>query len=290
MSACFHSQIQRVLIGAGESIISAGRVGPRGVNLLFEIILQTLLGLLAVYFSILLLRSGRYWKILLGILLMAAGIVFTLTAGEILMAVFGYLPGVGAVKAALIGVFPYVIAGSFMAWLAYVFLAFYCRLGILGVLWGAFSSKPPSRSDHLEVAKNNALRDQFFWLIASVIVVLTGFLISLQAWLHQDLFAANMDVMIIAIVWAYVVPPLVIHTWLKKPDEILALKGMRSFQNLGGSISDYKELIAVMDDLHGEELKRQLDEMITEGLTRALLDQTVSEAQGAPKAETKKQA
>ncbi|MFH1393502.1 MAG: hypothetical protein ABII71_02230 [Candidatus Micrarchaeota archaeon] len=248
--------------------------------MLFEMIVQTFLGILAVYFSLILLGTRKPWKMILGIVLMAGGLAFTLDAGEFLMWLLGYVPAMGVVKSFLASAFPIVVAGSFLAWLAYVFLAYISRLSTLRILWAAFTSKAPSRADHLEAAKNNALKDQFFWLVASFVVVLIGLIISIQIWTRIDTFYTNSSVLIIALVWAYVIPPLVIHTWLRKPDEINALKELKNFQGLPvNKISDYKELIAVMDEIKDERLKLRLDEIIVDGLSKALIDSSDSKSQ-----------
>jgi|GEM_PF-5191809 len=261
---------------AGRIKICAGEK-HYGVNVLFELVLQTFLGVMAVYFSLILLGTRKPWKMVLGVILMAGGLAFTLNAGEFLMWLLGYVPAVGLVKSLLFALLPIIIAGSFIAWAGYVFLAYISRLSTVKILLDAFRSKSPSRADHLEAAKRNALKDQFFWLIASFVVTLIGLVISIQSWLHQDLFQSNSELMIVSLVWAYVVPPLVIHTWLRKPDEVRALKELKNFQSLpAGKISDYKELIAVMDEIKDEQLKCQLDEMIVDGLSKALIDSTGS--------------
>ena len=251
--------------------------------MLFEIIVQTFLGVLAIYFSVLLLRSRKYWKMIIGIALMAAGIVFTFTTGEILMALMGYLPESGTIKQFLLPLFPYAVAAAFVAWLAYVALAYFHRLRTFGILWEAFRSKR-SRSDHLEAAKTNALRNQFVWLVISLGVTLMALLIISTAWSHQDILNKDMTVMIIGLVWVFVVPPLVIHTSLKKPDEILALKDMKSLANVKTEMmGDYRELIAVMDEIKDERLKRQLDGLIIDGLAVALIEHRASEEKSAQK-------
>ncbi len=245
--------------------------------MLFEMIVQTFLGVIAIYFSLKLLRSRRAWKLMLGILLMGAGVAFTLTTGEFLMWLLGYVPAVGLVKSVLIVAFPFLVAGSFLAWLAYVFFAFVSRLGTISVLLGAFKAKY-SKADHVAVAKNNALKDQMFWLVACLVVTIIGLIISIQSWFSMDTFSSNSGIMIIALVWAYAVPPLVIHSWLKKPEEIMALKQLAGLQGIKDEkISDYRELIAVMDEIKDEELKAHLDEIIVEGLTKALIQQKLSD-------------
>ncbi len=240
--------------------------------MLFEIIVQTFLGVLAIYLSILMLRSGQRWKMLIGIIFMAAGLVFTLTSGEILMELMGYVPQAGALKLFLAGMFPFAIGASVLAWLLYVIVAYFSRLETFGILWTAMNTKVESKSDHLTVAKNNALKDQFMWLIISLEITLIAIFLSGLIWMRQEMFETNMDVMVIALVWVFVVPPLVIHTTLKKPHEIKILKDMKSIKNVKTrKLADYRELIAVMDEITDENLRNQLDDLIVNGLTETLI-------------------
>jgi len=261
---------------AGQKEIKIGwkdTIEKRGEFLLFELIVQAFLGAVAIFFSIPLLRSGKYWKIALGIVLMAAGVLFTFSSGDILMSITGLISESLNVKQILAPFFPYVIGAAFVAWLCYVSIAFLSRLNMLGTLWAAFKSKPAKAEDYLETAKRNALRDQFFWLVFSFTSALVALVIISVAWLNQSLFQSSMELMVVAMVWVFVVPPMIIHTAMKKPREILALKEMKNLQSIKSEkISDYRELMAVMDEIKDEDLKKRLDEVIIDGLSEALTE------------------
>jgi hypothetical protein len=236
-------------------------------------LVQAFLGVIGFYFAIRFLSSPKTWEKGLGIILMAAGIAFTLNAGEFIAYLLGGIPAVGTVKKVLFDLFPVIVIGSFIAWIGYMAYALYTRLDVLGILWDSFSKRTKTEDDLLEAAKDNALRDQFFWFVAVLTVSAIALVISTQLWFYQGVFSSRMEIMIIALVWAYVIPPLVIHTWLKKPHEITAIRHLRGFGTIKSNrINDYRELLAVMDEIKDENLKKKLDNIIVEGLSSALIN------------------
>lgn len=237
-------------------------------------LIEIFLGALAIFLSIPLLRSGKLWKAGLGLVLMASGVFFTFNSGDMLMMVVGFIPQSLDIKARFAPLYPFAIGAAFIAWLGYVIIALQSRLTVIGILLSAFTYRKTGSEDYLEVAKSNALRDQFFWLMVSVISALIALVILFVTWANQSLFQSSMELMITALVWVFVVPPLVIHTSLKKPHEILAIHGMKSLSSFKSDrVNDYRELIAVMDSVEDESLKGKLDEIIIDGLSDALCDE-----------------
>lgn len=241
--------------------------------MLFELLIQSFISALALGLAILLIASKKYWKMLLGIVLLAVGLFFAMNTGEFLMWFLGYVPEFGLVKATLAFFFPYVVGVSFIAWLAYVSIAYLSRLKVLPVLWNAYISKQPPRHDHFEAAKRNALRDQFLWLMVSFVVSITALAITVLIWTHMDLIYQNAEVMLVAIAWVFVFPPLVIHAGLKKPAAVLAIKELKDLHSIKSEkLSGYRELIAAMDEIKDEELKAQLDNLIIDGLAKNITE------------------
>jgi len=236
--------------------------------------IEIFLGAIAIFLSIPLLRSGKLWKAGLGLVLMASGVFFTFNGGDMLMAIGGFIPHTLDIKARFAPLYQFAVGAAFIAWLGYVSIAFFSRLSVIGILFSAFTYRKTGSEDYLESAKSNALRDQFFWLLVSVISALVALVILFVSWTNQSMFQSSMDLMIIALIWVFVVPPLVIHTSLKKPHEILAISGMKSLSTIkSGRINDYRELIAVMDSVGDESLKGKLDEIIIDGLSYALCEE-----------------
>ncbi len=241
--------------------------------MLLEIFIEVFFGAIAIFLSIPLLRSGKLWKAGLGLVLMGSGVFFTFNGGNILMAFLGLIPQSLDIKARFAPFFPMAVGAAFIAWLGYVTISFFSRLGVIGILFSAFAYKQTGKEDYLESAKMNALRDQFFWLIMSFVTALIALVIISMAWVSPSLFMSNMELMVIALVWVFVVPPLFIHTSLKKSGEIVAIRGMKNLQALKGErVDDYRELIAVMDEVKDENLKGQLDRIIIDGLSEAIME------------------
>lgn len=236
-----------------------------------EIIIEALIGLALIYISIGLLFSGKGLKIGLGAIVMAAGLFLTLDTGQMLVGIMDGVPAAMPLKETIAPYFPLVIGASFIAWLSYVAWAFFIRIGVMGTLWGAFSGRNEAKGDYIQTARNNALADQFLWMVFSGAISAVALAIIFVSWVNQALFQSQVVMMVVAMVWVFVVPPLAIRTSLKSPKEIEALSRMSSLKSVKSErVKDYRELIAVMDEIRDETLRSKLDGLIIDGLTDAL--------------------